>query len=58
MAANVLATAGSNFIGHDNPLVTNIEPWSTLSEAEEMSFGNLKETVGLLVPCTHETALK
>lgn len=45
MEVNVLATAGSNFIGHDNLLVINIGLWSTSAGAEEMSFGNLKQQI-------------
>ena len=57
MAVNVHAIVGSDFIGHDSFLVTSIGLLSTSSGAEEMSFGNLKERAGLLVSCTHETAL-
>lgn len=57
MAANVLVTAGSNFTGHDNLLVTNVGLLSASAGAKKMSFGNLKETADLLVFFTHGTAL-
>lgn len=58
MVVNVFVIVGFNFIGYDNFLVINIELWFILFEVEEMSFGNLKEIVGLLVFCIYEIVLK
>ena len=58
MYLQMLATGHNYFFhgdltGHDNLLVTD----SGLAGVKEMNFGNFKETVGLLVSCTHETAI-